>query len=364
MSLEIAGFGTALPPNSIRQQEAAELSTSFYDAAQERKRGVSALYRRARIEKRHSVVLDSSDGPLAGRQSFYPPAVDGGDAGPTTHARMLRYEVEAPDLVARAAKLAIESSGIDAGELTHSITVSCTGFYAPGIDAALVDRLGLRRTVERTHIGFMGCHGALNGIRVAASFADANPEARILVSAVELCTLHFAYGWDVERIVANSLFADGAGAIVGFAGRGEPHQGWRVIGSGTFLMPDSEDAMSWRIGDHGFVMTLSPTVPDLIRSHVPAWLTQWLSQHGLAIGDIAAWAVHPGGPRILSSFSEAARLPDDALAVSREVLSQHGNMSSATMIFILQRLLRERTSGPCVALGFGPGMVVEAALLT
>jgi predicted naringenin-chalcone synthase len=364
VSLEIAGLGTALPPNSIRQQEAAELSTSFYDIAQGRSRGVSALYRRAGIEKRHSVVLDSSEGPLPERQSFYPAAVDGADAGPTTHARMGRYEVEAPDLVVRAARLAIDSSGIDAEELTHSITVSCTGFYAPGIDAALVERLGLRRTVERTHIGFMGCHGALNGIRVAASFADADPKARILVSAVELCTLHFAYGWDVERIVANSLFADGAGALVGLAGENEPHEGWRVIGSGTFLMPDSEEAMSWRIGDHGFVMTLSPTVPDLIRNHVPGWLAQWLSQFDLAIDDIATWAVHPGGPRILSSFSAAARLSDDALAVSREVLAEHGNMSSATMIFILQRLLQEGASGPCVALGFGPGMVVEAALLT
>ena len=363
MSLKIAGIGTAVPPNSIRQQEAAELSTSFCYAAKERSRGIKALYRRTGVRKRHSVLLDSADGPPGERQSFYPPAAHEDDAGPTTGARMSRYEVEAPALAIQAARRAIESSGIAAGEITHSITVSCTGFHAPGVDFALIEELGLSRSVARTHVGFMGCHGALNGIRVANSFADANPDARVLVSAVELCSLHFFYGWDVEKIVANALFADGAGALVGVAGeRAEPDR-WRVTANGTFFIPESQDAMSWRIGDFGFHMTLSPQVPVLIKEHVPAWMEGWLGQHGLEVGDVRTWAVHPGGPRILSSFGEAMDLPKEMLAVSRDVLAEHGNMSSATMIFILERLMRMRAPRPCVAVGFGPGMVVEAALV-
>jgi len=363
MSLRIAGLGTAVPPHSIGQQEAAELSTSFCHEAQGRARGIAALYRRTGVSKRHSVLLESPDGPLEERQSFFPPAEHPDDAGPTTEERMRRYETEAPRLIVKAARQAIETSGIDPADLTHSVTVSCTGFYAPGVDAALVEELGLPRTIERTHVGFMGCHGALNGIRVATSFANSNPDAKILVSAVELCTLHFFYGWDVERIVANALFADGAGALVGIASDPAPQDQWRVVASGTFLLPGSAEAMSWRIGDHGFLMTLSPQIPDLIKTHVPGWLTGWLKEHGLAIGDVASWAVHPGGPRILSSFGEAAGLGDDALAVSREVLASYGNMSSATMFFILESLQKAGAPRPCVALGFGPGMVVEAALL-
>jgi len=190
MSLRIAGLGTAVPPHSIGQQEAAELSTSFCHEAQGRARGIAALYRRTGVSKRHSVLLESPDGPLEERQSFFPPAEHPDDAGPTTEERMRRYETEAPRLIVKAARQAIETSGIDPADLTHSVTVSCTGFYAPGVDAALVEELGLPRTIERTHVGFMGCHGALNGIRVATSFANSNPDAKILVSAVELCTLH------------------------------------------------------------------------------------------------------------------------------------------------------------------------------
>jgi predicted naringenin-chalcone synthase len=363
VSLEIAGLGTAVPPNSIRQQDAAELSTSFCHEAKERSRGIKALYRRTGVRKRHSVLLDTADGPTEERQSFYPPASHAGDSGPTTGARMSRYEVEAPTLAVQAARRAIEASGIAAGEITHSITVSCTGFHAPGVDAALIEQLGLSRSVERTHVGFMGCHGALNGIRVANSFADASPDAKVLVSAVELCSLHFFYGWDVEKMVANALFADGAGALVGVAGEGSVSDTWRVTANGTFLIPGSEDAMSWRIGDHGFYMTLSPQVPGLIKEHVPAWMEGWLSQHGLEVADVRTWAVHPGGPRILSSFGEAMGLPKEMFAVSRNVLAEHGNMSSATMIFILERLMRMGAPTPCVAVGFGPGMVVEAALV-
>jgi predicted naringenin-chalcone synthase len=199
-------------------------------------------------------------------------------------------------------------------------------------------------------------------MRVAASFTRADSQARVLLCAVELCTLHFFYGWDAEKIVANSLFADGAGALVGIADDG-CEGAWNVVANGTFLMPDTEDAMTWKIGDHGFHMTLSARVPELIRRNLAGWLEAWLGENDVCMDEVATWAVHPGGPRILTAFTAAAGLENGAVDISRAVLAEYGNMSSATLLFILERLRRRDAPRPCVAVGFGPGMVVEAALL-
>ena len=357
----------------MAQADAAEVGARFAALNPKRAGTVRAIYRKSGVRKRHSVLLERTDGAPFDRQSFYEEAVSKDDHGPSTELRMRRYEADAPALAEAAARAALRDASLEAKELTHIVTVSCTGFFSPGLDAVLVDRLGLSRGVERTHIGFMGCHGALNGLRVAASFAGANPDARVLVSAVELCSLHFAYGRDPQLVVANSLFADGAAAVVGVpdgsagvagvSDSGDASGAWRVLANGTLLMPDSADAMSWRIGDHGFRMTLSATVPDLIAAHLPEWLEEWLGRYGLAFDDVASWAVHPGGPRVLSAVGDALGLTTCAMEVSRDVLAEYGNMSSATVLFILERLRRRNAPRPCVALAFGPGLVVEAVLL-
>ena len=362
MSLLLTGFGTSVPEYAIAQADAAEIGTRFAAADPKRAGTVRALYRKAGVHKRHSVLLERAEGAPMDRQSFYEEAVNRDDRGPSTELRMRRYEADAPALAEAAARSALRDAAFDAAELTHVVTVSCTGFFSPGLDAVLIDRLGLARGVERTHIGFMGCHGALNGLRVASSFAGANPDARVLVSAVELCTLHFAYGWDPELVVANALFSDGAAAVVGVSDGDNYTGAWQVLANGTLLIPDSTDAMSWRIGNHGFRMTLAASVPDLIGAHLARWLEQWLGQHGLGFGDVASWAVHPGGPRILSAVGDALGLTNSALEVSRDVLAEYGNMSSATVLFILDELRRRDAPGPCVALAFGPGLVVEAVL--
>lgn len=370
MSLSIEGIGTALPEHCLTQDEVVELHTTFCRIEDRKARMLRALYRRSGIDTRHSVVVVGSEGPLEERQTFYPPARDDEDRGPTTVRRMEAYERHAPALAAAAARRALDSGGVAPEEVTHLVTVSCTGFFAPGVDAAIIGELGLPRGTERTHLGFMGCHGALNGLRVAHSLASRDPEAVPLVCAVELCTLHFSYGWDPDMLVANALFADGAAATVGRAASrtvSEPIRDgppWRVTGSGTFLMADSEDAMTWRIGDHGFRMTLSAEVPELIEAHLRPWIVGWLGRHGLELADVGSWAVHPGGPRILGSVARALDLPSGATAVSREVLAECGNMSSATVLFILDRMRARDAPLPCVALAFGPGLVVEATLLS
>jgi predicted naringenin-chalcone synthase len=282
---------------------------------------------------------------------------------------MVAFEEHAPPLAAQAARAALGDAGIPPGDITHLVTVSCTGFFSPGVDAALIQGLSLRPTVERTHVGFMGCHGAVNGLRVAASLAGADPLARVILCSVELCSLHLAYSWDPQALVANALFSDGAAALVG-VGEGAwgetasaARSPWRVAATGTFLFPDSADAMSWRIGDHGFRMTLSPSVPALIEAHVADWLRGWLAGHGLTQDDVRTWAVHPGGPRVLGSVGSALGLPREAFDVSRGVLAEFGNMSSATLLFILERLRDAEAEGPVVALAFGPGLVAEVALL-
>jgi predicted naringenin-chalcone synthase len=208
----------------------------------------------------------------------------------------------------------------------------------------------------------MGCHGALNGLRVAASQAG-DAEARILLCAVELCSLHFAYGWDSEMLVANTLFADGAAAVVGVPVQNGSTPAWSIQAQGTLLMPESSEAMSWRIGDHGFRMTLSAAVPELIRTNLGGWLSGWLKGQGLGMEDVRSWAVHPGGPRILEAVEDAVALENGALDVSRDVLRGHGNMSSPTVLFVLERLRSAGAELPCVALAFGPGLVVEALLV-
>jgi predicted naringenin-chalcone synthase len=268
----------------------------------------------------------------------------------------------------KAVRAALEQAQLAPERITHLVTVSCTGFHAPGVDLALMAALPLRPSVARTHLGFMGCHAALNGLRVAASFTGADPEACVLLCAVELCSLHLQYGWEAERIVANALFADGAAALVASgaapAAALESAPGLRRwIASGSFLVPASAEAMSWAIEDHGFVMGLSPQVPDLIGAHLRHWLEGWLADHHLTLESIGCWAVHPGGPRILSAVTETLELDPALIEPSRSVLRDCGNMSSPTLLFILERLRRSGAPGPCLAMAFGPGLCVEVALL-
>jgi predicted naringenin-chalcone synthase len=209
----------------------------------------------------------------------------------------------------------------------------------------------------------MGCHGALNGLRVARALVGDDPAARVLLCAVELCSLHYYYGWCPGKMVANAIFADGAAALVGVAEEAAPAGAWRVLATGSCYLPNSADAMTWTIGDYGFEMTLAKSVPGLIARHLRPWLEGWLGQRGLRVADVPSWAVHPGGPRILAAVEEALALPREATADARAVFASHGNMSSPTVLFIVERLRARRAPRPCVALGFGPGLVAEVALL-
>jgi predicted naringenin-chalcone synthase len=366
MSFAIRGMGTALPPNSISQDQAAEVAKAVCCRTEAHALLLPSLYRHTGIARRHmvfgdGVVRDVLNGTAESRCAFLPSG-DDDDCGPGTRERMRHYVQQAQPLALQAAGRALADAGVAPRAVSHLVTVSCTGFAAPGVDLALIKGLGLAPTAQRTHVGFMGCHGALNGLRVARAFTEAEPGACVLLCAVELCSLHYHYGWDPKKIVANALFADGAAALVGSSATAAPNRAWRVAATGSCVFPDSEAAMTWNIGDHGFEMSLSTRIPGMIAAHLRPWLERWLGDKCLALAEVRSWAVHPGGPRILSAIGEALGLAADDLAASQEVLAEHGNMSSPTVLFILDRLQRRQAPRPCVALGFGPGLAAEAAL--
>ncbi len=365
MSVCILGIGTAVPELSIEQAAAAEAAGLLCGLTDKQRRLLPTLYRHAGVKKRHTVLLEANAQDQPGGQVFYRSVEAGGPLGPTTAARMQKYAESATGLAATACRKALADAALDAAAITHLITVSCSGFAAPGVDVQLIRDLGLPSDVARTHVGFMGCHGALNALRVARAFADANPDARILVCAVELCSLHHQYGWNPEQIVANALFADGSAAVVcghtqGDIGR-ESKPRW--LASGSMVVPHTEDLMSWNIGDHGFQMTLSARVPDTIQNSLKTWLQGWLAGEGTDLSEIAHWGIHPGGPRILQACIDALGLAPEEIQTSRDVLAEFGNMSSPTILFITERLIRNRVPGPCVLLAFGPGLTIEAALV-
>ncbi len=357
----LLGLGTAAPPLDVSQEASASFANQITRYTTQEARRMELLYQKTRIQRRGSVLFRRQNGEGV-RQAFFPPSVKEGDRGPSTGARLERYEQEAPVLAKKACIQALAQSGAQVSEITHLVTVSCTGFSAPGVDIRLIKELRLSSQVERAHIGFMGCHGALNGLRVARALA-AQPGAKVLLCAVELCSLHFHYGGEGQAVLANALFADGAAACVVGQAAPEATSGLKLAATGACLLPDSEEAMGWKIGDYGFEMKLDPSVPGLIAGQLRPWLTQWLGRQGTEPARIGSWAVHPGGPRILESVVSGLDLPQGSLDASLQVLARHGNMSSPTLLFILQELLLRQAPPPYLALAFGPGLAVEAALL-
>ncbi len=366
MSFQILGLGTAVPETASTQQESLACAQAVCRATPEQARWLSSVYAHSGINTRHlSMPRAVVEDVLAGTRhsdSIWLPSGEPDDAGPSTAERMHAFQESAGPLALQAARRAVAESGIGAEEITHLVLVTCTGFNAPGIDRLLVQELRLSPLVERTQVGFMGCHGALNGLRVASAFSLADPAANVLLCAVELCSLHYHYGWDTQRLIANALFADGAAAVVGSARSQQGAQAWRLRATGSCLIPDSADAMTWTIGNHGFQMTLDVRIPRLIAQNLRTWLSSWLARHGLAIEQVESWAVHPGGPRILGAIEESLGLSSAQTADSRAILADYGNMSSATVLFILDRLRNCQAPRPCVALGFGPGLWAEATL--
>jgi len=251
-------------------------------------------------------------------------------------------------------------------QVTHLITVSCTGFFNPGPDYEILRQVPLNPTVQRFHIGFMGCYGAFPALRLAQSICQADPEACVLITDVELCSLHLQIQSDLNSILGGALFADGAAALLVNSQTPNPTRPALELNHfATTLLPNSETDMAWTIGDQGFEMILSPQVPKLIEANLLDVLHPSLHQWGREVSDIQHWAVHPGGKAILDRI-EATLMLEDQLTISRSILHDYGNMSSATIFFVLQSLLKQptqTTQEPILAMAFGPGLTMEMGLM-
>ena len=343
--------GTALPPHDIHAPFIDFAASQLRDHNQ--RLLFSRMADRSGIAHRYSVL---QAGDVAAGE------VDAGGfykrgTFPGTAARMALYEAEAIELALRAVEaLAL---GQDLALITHLVVASCTGFTAPGLDLLLAARLGLRRDVERTLIGFMGCSAAVPALRSAHQAVRSEPTSRVLVVNLELCTLHLQETADIETALSFLLFADGAAAALVTA----DETGIALDDFRAAVIPDSADLITWHIGDQGFRMHLSGKVPGRIvqalreeqgRNDADGIL------RGESIQDIAHWAVHAGGRTVLDAVEIGLSLPPDALRHSRAVLRDHGNMSSATIMFVLERILKEcADQARGFGMAFGPGMVAE-----
>lgn len=274
---------------------------------------------------------------------------------PSTAERMRAFAVHAPALA--AATVDRLDLGSERNRITHIVITCCTGFSAPGIDFDLIDRCGLPSSVERVMIGFMGCHAAVNALKLARHIVRSEPTSRVLAVNIELCTLHLRETTSLEEMLSFLLFADGCAACLVSA---EP-QGIAMESFRTVLVPDTKELITWFIRDCGFEMMLSPRVPGVIRRALKAGANNILS--GLPPSSIDLWAVHPGGTSVIDAVQRAFNIKPEAVSVSRDVLHRFGNMSSATVMFVLEKMLRASHPGAAgCAMSFGPGMVAETMM--
>jgi predicted naringenin-chalcone synthase len=344
-------IGTALPALDIHR-----IFVDFMNNSQLRgkfDRVFNRMVERAGIFHRYSVLpLEALSTEPTQADCFYAPG-----KFPSTARRMRAYERFAPDLAERAVA-ALDLQG-RAAEITHLVVASCTGFSAPGLDQILAKRLGLRSDLQRSMVGFMGCSAAIPALRIAQAAVLADPAARVLVVNLELCSLHMQHTEDLEKALLFLVFGDGCSAALVTA----EETGIAVQDFRTALLPDSEELITWHIGNDGFDMTLSGKVPGRITQALQQDLAREDSG-GLLRGEgtqaIDLWAVHGGGRSILDAVEAGFRLDKSALQESRSVLAACGNMSSATVMFVLERMLRSAERGKRgLAMAFGPGVVAE-----
>ncbi|MBP0445462.1 type III polyketide synthase [Roseomonas sp. SSH11] len=335
-------IGTATPGHEVHGTFRAFAEGLIADPRE--RRLFSRMADRAGIARRWSVLPPDGRPGHVDAEGFY---AAGGF--PSTRARMARWEAEAPGLAFRA----LDALGPVEG-ITHLIVASCTGFAAPGLDHAISAHLGLDETVARTNVGFMGCQAAIVALRLARDAVRADSSARVLVVNLELCTLHLQERPEVEQLLCFLLFGDGCSAALVSA---DP-AGLRLDGFRCALLPEAEEQIAWRVGDNGFDMVLSGEVPKSLARALPPRLPALLDGAEPEAFDL--WAIHPGGRSVLDAVEESCRPPQGALAGSRAVLEEHGNMSSPTVMFVLRGMLEAREAGRRgIAMAFGPGLSAE-----
>ncbi|WP_125609904.1 type III polyketide synthase [Specibacter cremeus] len=372
MTVYLRSLETAVPPTVLVQPEARDVFAAQPGLTRLGQRLVRACFDASAIDTRHTAVAEMRADDDSADPVFFN-ARTRLLLTPSTKARNDVFVPEATKLFVEAAGKALAAcDGVDAADVTHVITVSCTGFFNPGPDYKVVRALGLDPGVQRYHLGFMGCYAAFPALRAAKAFCEADPSAVVLVAVAELCSLHVRTSNDPDTILGSSLFADGAAA--GIVTAHAPAVGATALALDHFettLTPVGEESMAWNIGDHGFEMVLGTYVPHIIDEHIVGALAPLLAHEPELTGrpylDITHWGIHPGGRSILDKVEAKLQLTESQLEPAREVLRRFGNMSSATVLFVLKHILDLPAMAPAervCAMAFGPGLTVETGLFT
>lgn len=385
MSVYIHHIETSVPTIQGEQRALLDRLKKIHEGDRKTQAILHRIYQQSGIENRHTVIEDyfSEDSDSFFNRCFNPEAI------PTTGERNQRYEQAAKELFLKTAEQLIkQQKTAELPEITHVITVSCTGFFAPGPDYEIVKKLGLPSSTQRFHVGFMGCYAAFPALRMAHAFCAQDPNAVVLIVATELCSLHFSPKTDPDTLIAGSVFSDGsAGALVSAI---KPKgKGFELKGFANDLAYEGEQDMAWTIGDTGFDMTLSSYVPDIIKQNLSTITDRLFTTFDIRQEHILDWAIHPGGRAILDKVEQNLDLDSVQIQASRKVLQNYGNMSSATILFVLKELLEadwdhrlpleqepklEQVQKPqdeqdpelsplVLAMAFGPGLSIESALL-
>jgi predicted naringenin-chalcone synthase len=341
----ITGAASAWPPSRTQDQ----LWDGFFAEHYQQNRWARRVFMSTGVRQRHSVV-DPTQEDLSSW---------------STGRRMERYLDESVPLATDAVARALAAADLRPADVGLLAVVSCTGYATPGVDHHLAAKLGFPASLQRLLIGHMGCYGAVPGLGAIADYVTARQQPAVLV-CVELSSLHLQPPTaDMEQIVAHSLFSDAAAAVVMEPAAGSQSGGVALIDVAAHTIADAASLMTWSVTDTGFRMTLDRQVPDVLAAHVGPAVDELLARNNLRRGDVAAWAVHPGGPRILDVVADRLGLADDDLAESRHVLAEHGNCSSATLLLVLGELRRRplQPGAAVIAMAFGPGLTLYACLL-
>ena len=353
---KIIAISTGVPRYKYKQAEIFEFINHFNNIAEKDYKKIKLLFERSGIETRYS-VLDSFDSTK--EDSFF-----SATRIPDVEERMEIYLREATAL----SKNVIEdclSNELETDKITHLITVSCTGLSAPGIDIALIKEVGLKPDIHRSAVNFMGCYAAVHALKQADYICNSDPEAKVLIICVELCSLHYQKQNDMETIAANLLFADGAAAAL-VCNDKYPQKGLRLNHFYSYVSIEGEKEMAWNLSAKGFLMTLSAYIPQLIEKGIKSLTEEVLVKFNISSKDILGWAIHPGGRKILEVIQKELSLESKDLEASYNVLKNYGNMSSPTILFVIKKCWEQLASTPNAKIfgaAFGPGLTMESFLL-
>lgn len=345
----------------LPRAEATNFHLEAVENSKDLEQRIRAIHRATGIQNRHTVVPDFLL-PEEGANLFPRPLFK--DGGPRTASRMAVYRETALPLAVSAVEKCLLQGNRLATDVTHLISVSCTGMYAPGLDIDLVTELGLATTVQRTAINFMGCYGAFPALKTANAICKADPHAKVIIVCVELCSLHFQQSVDDDTLLAMALFGDGAAAAL--VEGGPQNSGLEMEAFYADLAPEGSEDMAWKIGDFGFEMRLSSYVPQIIEGGIGTLTQRLLSSLGLKREDLTHFAIHPGGKSILQAIERQLSLDSEDNKHAYSVLKEAGNMSSPTVLFVLEKVLQELRSGgepaKVLSFAFGPGLTLESCL--